>query len=53
MRRYTSTDAIPSSALYAWQLLGNSVYHNNPYGAGTLMLGRPGLGGQQIVSGII
>ncbi|CAM4853056.1 unnamed protein product [Rotaria socialis] len=48
MRRYTSTDAIPSSALYAWQLLGNSVYHNNPHGADTLMLGRPGLDGQQV-----
>ncbi|CAF0843551.1 unnamed protein product [Rotaria sordida] len=43
LRRYASNDAIPGPALYAWQLLGNSVYQKNPYGASSLMLHRPAL----------
>lgn len=50
MRRYTSNSGIPSSALYAWLELGNSVYQNNPDGARSLMLHRPALDRGQEVS---
>lgn len=50
MRRYESDHPIPSSALYAWQLLGNSVYLNNPSGDRSVMLGRPSISNGQDVS---
>ena len=49
MHRYHGIQPVPSSALYAWQALGNSVYLNNPRGDGSLMLYRPGLNGGQNV----
>ncbi|CAF1477286.1 unnamed protein product [Adineta ricciae] len=50
MRRYSSNQTIPSSALYAWQDLGNSVYHLNPNRAYSLMLRRPALDRGQSIS---
>jgi hypothetical protein len=50
MRRYESDHPVPSSALYAWQLLGDSVYKNNPNGERSLMLSRPRLDRGQDVS---
>lgn len=50
MRRYLSNDQTPSSVLYAWQLLGNSVYRDNPHGSETLILSRPRLTNQQNVA---
>jgi hypothetical protein len=52
MRRYASNSTIPSSALYAWQALGDSVYHKNPEGVHSLMLRRPALDRSQAVSNI-
>ncbi|CAF2332971.1 unnamed protein product [Rotaria sp. Silwood2] len=49
LRRYASKDAIPASALYAWQVLGNSVYQENPHGAHSLMLHRPALDKSQAI----
>jgi hypothetical protein len=43
MHRYTGNQPIPVSAIYAWQLLGNSVYQKNLFGDGSLMLYRPRL----------
>jgi hypothetical protein len=50
MRRYASNSTIPDSALYAWQTLGTSVYHVNPFGAHSLLLHRPALDRGQAVS---
>ncbi len=50
MRRYTSNNTIPDSALFAWQALGNSVYQDNPFGVHSLILRRPGFGRSQGVS---
>jgi len=41
---------MPASALYAWQALGNSVYHLNPGGVHALLLRRPALDRNQGVS---
>jgi hypothetical protein len=41
LRRYSNDHGVPASALYAWQLLGNSVYKKNVGGAHSLMLNRP------------
>ncbi|CAF2721028.1 unnamed protein product [Rotaria sp. Silwood2] len=37
----SSDHPVPDSALYAWQLLGNSVYRKNLYGDHPIMLSRP------------
>ncbi|CAF4750040.1 unnamed protein product [Rotaria sp. Silwood1] len=50
MRRYTGDRPVPSSALYAWQLLGNSVYRKNLYGDRSIMLSRPRLNREQDVN---
>jgi len=50
MRRYSNDHPVPASALYAWQLLGNSVYKQNVDGDGSLMLYRPRLNTEQSVS---
>lgn len=50
MRRYTSDGPIPISALYAWQLLGYSVYLRNVVGDRPIMLSRPKLNDEQNVS---
>ncbi|CAF4019656.1 unnamed protein product, partial [Adineta steineri] len=50
MRRYESDHPIPGSALYAWQLLGDSVYAKNPRGDGSMMLYRPRLNGGQDIT---
>ncbi|UJR34018.1 hypothetical protein I4U23_021432 [Adineta vaga] len=50
MRRYASNQTIPSSALYAWQELGNSVYHINPFRVYSLILHRPALDREQGIS---
>ena len=49
VRRYTEKEQIPGSAIYAWQLLGNSVYKDNPYGGDSIMLRRPRLYREQDV----
>jgi hypothetical protein len=49
MHRYSGIQPIPSSALYAWQSLGNSVYQKNLHGDGSVMLYRPGLNKEQDV----
>ncbi|CAF2887568.1 unnamed protein product [Rotaria sp. Silwood2] len=43
LRRYTGDHPVPGTALYAWQLLGNSVYQKNLYGDRSIMLSRPRL----------
>jgi hypothetical protein len=53
LHRYSSDHPIPGSALYAWQLLGNSVYKQNTAGSHSLMLNRPGLNNLQDVSSIL
>ncbi|CAF3670333.1 unnamed protein product [Rotaria sordida] len=50
MRRYIGDPQVPSSALYAWQLLGNSVYQKNLYGDRSIMLSRPGLYREQDIN---
>ncbi|CAF1099936.1 unnamed protein product [Adineta steineri] len=50
MRRYTSNSEIPTSAILAWQKLGNSVYHVNPLRVNSLMVRRPGLDRGQSIS---
>ena len=50
IRRYKRDTPVPSSALFAWQELGNSVYRNNPHGSHSLILRRPGLDMGQGVS---
>ncbi|CAF1296952.1 unnamed protein product [Rotaria sordida] len=50
MRRYIGDPQVPSSALYAWQLLGNSVYQKNLYGDRPIMLSRPGLYREQDIN---
>jgi hypothetical protein len=50
MHRYTGVHPTPASVIYAWQLLGNSVYHDNPYGDRPILLSRPGLYYEQDVS---
>jgi hypothetical protein len=50
LRRYSSDHPVPAAALYAWQLLGNSVYKQNVGGAQSLMLNRPGLNKGQSVN---
>jgi hypothetical protein len=50
IHRYTGDQPVPGSALYAWQLLGNSVYQNNTSGDGSIMLNRPVLYMEQGVS---
>jgi hypothetical protein len=53
MRRYASASTIPASAIYAWQLLGTSVYQVNPFGAHSLMLHRPALDRGQSVRNFV
>jgi len=48
--RYTGVNPTPASVIYAWLLLGNSVYYDNPYGDGSIMLSKPGLYYEQDVS---
>ncbi|CAF4119373.1 unnamed protein product, partial [Adineta steineri] len=50
LRRYESAHPVPSSALYAWQLLGDSVYGKNPNGDSSVMLSRPELDGEQDIN---
>ena len=50
IRRYTGDRPVPSSALFAWQELGDSVYRNNPFGSHSLILRRPELDMGQGVS---
>jgi len=50
IHRYSGDQPVPGSALYAWQLLGNSVYQNNTSGDGSIMLNRPVLYMEQGVS---
>lgn len=50
-RRYTQQQqAVPGSAIFAWQELGASVYYNNPGGTHSLLLRRPYLNMGQGVS---
>jgi len=53
MRRYTSDNPIPGSALYAWQELGSSVYRDNPSRVRSLMVHRPGFGSNPSVSNFV
>lgn len=50
MHRYSGENPIPASAIYAWQLLGNSVYLDNPSGDRSIMNSRPGLNRQREVN---
>ncbi len=50
LHRYTHDLPVPSSLIHAWQLLGRSVYQNNVYGDGSIMLYRPRLNREQSVS---
>jgi hypothetical protein len=49
MRRYACSNAVSEDALNAWQVLGSSVYHDNPFRAGSLILHRPAFGRSQSV----
>ncbi|UJR13358.1 hypothetical protein I4U23_000375 [Adineta vaga] len=49
-RRYGNNQSLPKTALYAWKILGNSVYHDNPYGDRSVMLSRPKLYDQQDIN---
>ena len=48
--RYGSDRPVPDTAIYAWQILGSSVYLNNPDGDRSVMLSRPQFYDEQDVS---
>ncbi|CAF1659115.1 unnamed protein product, partial [Adineta ricciae] len=48
--RYGSDRPVPDTAIYAWQILGTSVYLNNPDGDRSVMLSRPELYDEQDIN---